>query len=231
MAGRRWQEPAEDVAVSARAFCGYYEVRLCGEARALLEDGLSPRDYFERLRTDGHLAEARRVLTHMLPRRRALWWSCLCVLDGCRPESGLLADALQAVVRYCVEPSEGHRRAAEAVGRAARRDGLARSLALAAFLDAGSISRPHLRFVPPRPFAAGRLVSVAVYLASVRLDPSHYKEHLGRYLDIGLELVQGPDPWQTGSSAEPASSGEQLEHLRPAEAELVTESLADWTGA
>lgn len=233
MGRRRWPEPGEDVVQQAAAFCNYYQVRLSGEARALLDAGLSPRGYFERLRAAGCLAEARRVLSHVLPRRRALWWSGLCVWESCRPESGMLADALRAVVAYCVEPSEANRRAAETVGKAARRDGLARSLALGAFLSDGSISRPQLRFVPPRPFAAGRLVSVAVYLAAVRRDPSGYRDHLSRYLDIGLELAEGPDPWQQAEAETFPHAVATWDALaaRPAEAEVVGDYLAGWTGA
>jgi hypothetical protein len=107
----------------------------------------------------------------------------------------LLAGVLEMVERFVRNPSEDNRRAAEALGHKVGFDTIGGCLAMAAFFSDGSISGPGLPCVPPRPFLTGRLVSVVVYLAAVQKDPSAYLEELGRSIALGLDMLEGPDPW------------------------------------
>jgi hypothetical protein len=181
---------------TAAALCRQQRIKLRPEGQALLCDDLSPRQFFDRLLEHGCYADARRVLAHSLPKRRALWWGCLCALDAYRPAPPPLDEAvLQTVVQFVQDPTEANRRAVVPLAKEAGMNSLTGCLAMAAFFSDGSISRPGLPFVPARPFVTGRLVGVAVYLAAVRRDPAHYRDHLRQYLALGLEVARGNNLW------------------------------------
>lgn len=192
---------------TAAELCAYHEIQLLPESRALLFPELTPRQYFDRLRAAGHYADARRVLAHALSRRRALWWGCLCAAEAYATHPGHRDwQALDAVANYVVAGSETGRRAIEKLSEEISIESPGGCLLMAAFFSGGNTSIPAQPFVPPKPFITGRLVGVAVYLVSVWNDPPHYLEHLRRYLDLGLELANGPEPWTScPESADPRS--------------------------
>ena len=114
-----------------------------------------------------------------------MWWACLCVWhahDGDLPVR--LAAIVDAVLRFVAEPSEAKRRRVQALGKKVKASSLAAALANAAFFSGGSVSKPGLPKVAPRPFVTGRLVGVVVYLASVSRQPAQYKKVLRYYLDL-----------------------------------------------
>ncbi len=187
-------------------------IKLKPGAESLLDDQLTPRAYFERLLQNGFLAEARRILAHTLPKRRALWWACLCTQSAYQdelPES--VARAIQVVTRYVREPSDANRREAELVGRSLPPNRLEGCLAMAAFFAQGSVSLPHLPVVLPRPFVTGRLVGVCVYLASVTRSAARYKDHLRQYLAVGVDIARGRNLWQ-----EPGNEPKRIDPASPA---------------
>lgn len=168
--------------------------RLSGPARPLLTPDLTARGFYDALVSAGHLADARRLLAHALPARRAIWWATLCLQHAgektpfATPEEDL---AFDACVRWVLGPSESTRRGAEAAGWAAKPTTPAGILAMACFLSGGNISRPGLPPVFAASHLAGRLAGVVVYLASVRFDPAHYLHHLRQYLVIGQDVAAG----------------------------------------
>ena len=181
---------------SAQELCHKGHIKLKPDAEALLEDDLSPQAYFRRLQEKGHLAEARRVLAHTLPKRRALWWACLCAGHAYQEDLPRSVErAVEAVVRFVRDPNEPNRREAEKVGRSLPSNRLEGCLTMAAFFSGGSVSLPHLPTVPPRPFVTGRLVGVGVYLASVTRSAAYYKDHLRQYLALGCEIARGENLW------------------------------------
>lgn len=191
--------------------CHHAEIGLTPEGRSLLRADQAARPYFDLLMKHGCYADARRVLAQAMPKRRALWWGCVCARDLYQtsppPET---AEVLDVVSDYARTGAESSRRKAETLGMQFGSDDLACCLALAAFFSGDSISRPDLPVVAPHPFVTGRLVEVAVYLASVRKDARTYKDHLRRYLEQGERIALGPDPWAAATAgpvpAVPASS-------------------------
>lgn len=185
-------EAAPEVAADrAVAICQSFQ--LSPLARTLLDDDVTAPRYYRRLREMELYADARRVLAHALPPRRAVWWAAMCLRDsaGRKPLATGETAAFTAAVRWAVEPTDGHRRLAGKAGRAAGVTTAAGELALAAFFSGGSLIAPHLPVVPPKPFLTGRLCGVVVYRASVRAEPARYKEHLRQYLDIGERVARG----------------------------------------
>lgn len=176
-------------------------IRLSSEGQALLQAPLTARQFFDLLLEQGCYADARRVLAHALPKRRALWWACTCARDlypSVPPPA--VAEVLDLVCRYAERGDEISRRRAEALGRQFGSDDVTCCLALAAFFSGDNISRPDLPVVAPAPFITGRLVEVVVYLAAVSKDPACYRDHLRCYLEHGLRIALGPDPWADASS-------------------------------
>jgi hypothetical protein len=186
-------------------FCHVAGVRLTPEGRSLLRGDLGVWPYFERLMEEGCYADARRVLAQALPKRRALWWACLCARDLYQPATLNAAEVIEVVSHYATAGDEVSRRKAESLGMQFDSDDLLCCLAMAAFFAGDNVSRADLPPVAPQPFVTGRLVEVVVYLTSVRKDPANYKDHLRRYLEQGVRFAAGADPWQevvTGVGAE-----------------------------
>ncbi|HEY8506468.1 MAG TPA: hypothetical protein VIL46_17935 [Gemmataceae bacterium] len=180
------------VRTTAAEVCRLFKLSPLGAT--LLKPEHAAPEFFDLLVEAGLYADARRLLAHALPPRRAVWWAGLCLTDSARQKPLAEAaerDALDAAVRWAAQPCEATRRAAEKAGWAARPTTAAGNLAMAAFLSGGSISRPGLPAVLPKPHLCGRLCGVAVYLASVRFDPARYKDHLRDYLAVGREVAQG----------------------------------------
>lgn len=192
--------PPPDAAAVARLF------RLSAPARPFVAPGTTTRAAFDALVAAGHLADARRLLAHALPPRRAVWWATLCLRHAAAkspfetPEEDL---AFDAVGRWVLAPSESTRRGAEAAGWAASPTTAAGILAMACFLSGGSISRPGLPGVFAAPHLAGRLSGVVVYLSSVRFDPANYLYHLRQYLVIGQQVAAGANLPPGGPEREP----------------------------
>jgi hypothetical protein len=182
----------------ARELVAWGKIKLKPTGAALLKEDLSTPAFFESLLEQGALADARRVLAHALPKRRALWWASLVVRHAHQhsmPES--LASVLRVVTQYIVDPSEDHRRAAGEFMKRNAPNTIAGCLATAAFFSAGSVSPPGLPPVAPRPFVTGRLVGVCIYLASVKVDPACYKQYLREYLRWGRAIAAGEMLWET----------------------------------
>lgn len=182
--------------------------RLSEAGRLLMSDGDTPQSFFGRLRDAGQLADARRLLAHCLPPRRAVWWASLCLQESLRHKpfiNPLETAAYEAALKWLVEPTEEHRREAARAGWKAKPSTAGGNLAMAAFLSSGSMSKPGLPPVYPKPHLCGRLCGVVVYLASVRYDPAHYKAHLEQYLQIGHQVASGQLPLPTPESELPAT--------------------------
>lgn len=180
---------------TAVELCRWFKLKPA--ARPLLNPELTPQQFFAILMENKLYADARRVLAHALPKRRAVWWGCLCVWEALRSENLTPAEysALEATMRWVVRPSEQERRAAEAAGWAAKPTTLPGCLAMAAYLSDGSMSKAGLPYVPTKPFLTGRLVGVAVYLASVRKQPANYLSRLRQFLEMGKEIARGRNLW------------------------------------
>jgi hypothetical protein len=181
---------------NAVAFCRQNELMLESEGEQLLAAELTTRDYFRLLMAKGCVLDARRVLAHVLPKRHALWWGLLCAWEAARPRPPEnVTEVLSGVGRFIADPTEARRRAVEELASLVRHDTSAYCLAMAAFLSGGSMSKPDQAVVLPKFFLTGRLVGVAVYLASVAREPLKFNQRLEHYIRLGLELSREPQPW------------------------------------
>lgn len=183
------------------------DVKLKPAARALLDDELSPRGYFERLVAHQELAAAIRFLPYALPKRAAVWWGALCLWHASRPEPGAAeASALEAVLPWLQAPTEANRRHAEAVARALGAGSAAGALAFAAFWSGGSMSRPGAPEVMPPPTLAARLVGTSVLFSAVLREPLRFRARYLDFLALGRDVAAGMNRWTEPEPAMPLAA-------------------------
>ncbi len=134
---------------TAEAYCQHLE--LTDEARQLLQPGLPPEAYLDRLIAQELFPDGLRFVAGWLPKPDAVRWACRCV-------QGLLGEqltdgekrAFDAALCWGAEPTEENRRAAEAAAEKNQFNGPASWLALGAFWSGGSLAPPQLPEAPRR---------------------------------------------------------------------------------
>ncbi len=191
----------------AQELIAWGQFKLQPTAVQLLTPDVTSAAFYQNLVAHDCLADARRVLAHSLPKRRALWWGMLAAWDAYRhapPEN--LREVLQVVTQFVITPTEDLRRALGEWSQRCPCNTIAGCLASAAFFSAGSVSPAGLPPVAPQAFITGRLVGVCVYLAAVTRSAALYKQYLREYLRWGSEIASGNMLWAAPASAEQASS-------------------------
>lgn len=184
---------------------------LSGEARALSSEAMTLSEYFELLRGRALLGDALRLLPHLLPKRRAVWWGCLCAWHALDPQSPMATlKALEAALHWVIDPSEENRRAAQVAGELAPMTTAAGCLAMAAFWSGGSMARPGLPTVPPPTDLSARVVAGAVLLAAAQRDALRLQVRYAEFLEIGLQIARGENLWAKVSFKHPADRNESL---------------------
>ncbi|WP_435015770.1 DUF6931 family protein [Tundrisphaera sp. TA3] len=138
-------------------------------------------------------------LAHALPRRAAVWWGALCAWKVARPTPTEAEDqALQAAVRWAIEPIEEHRLAASGPAQAAGMKTPAGCLAFAASWSSGSLAPAGLPPVETPSDTTARLVAGAVMLAAVRGDALRFRDRYREFVAIGAEIAEGRNLWAEG---------------------------------
>jgi hypothetical protein len=197
--------------VKAAEIATRYPLLLSAAGFRLLAPDMTPAGYFRALRAAGCDVDARKFLAHALPKRRALWWGCLCAWDGLRGKASAQDSAqeraqeiaaLECVLAFIRRPGDENRRLAQSVRAGGRPSSPAFTLAAAAFVSTGSIAPPGAETVPAPDHLTGRLVSVAVYLAAALREPAQYKLHLRHYLTLGEAIARGELLWQEELAAD-----------------------------
>src|SRR5437588_11425759 len=93
---------------------------LATESRALLRDGMQPREFLAALLANQQYVAGIDFLTHSLPAREAIWWGCLCMQQACGNDLSVPErSAGIAAVQWVLQPTEENRVAAKAPAEAA----------------------------------------------------------------------------------------------------------------
>jgi hypothetical protein len=149
--------------------------------------------------------DAVRFLAHLLPKREAVWWACLCAREGCGADLPPSAEkALLAAERWVAEPIEENRRAAMAAAETATLGTPAGCAALAAFLSGGSLGPPNVQAIPPGEGLTARAVAGAILLAAVVREPDKAPQKFQGFLERGLDVLHGSNRWDQTA---PTSAG------------------------
>lgn len=172
------------------------QLQLTGAGQALWQPSLSLAEFADQLIERGLRSDALQVFAHVLDKRRAIWWGCLCCWEALRPEPAPSASrAIQHAVRWVLEPSEQTRRATREPGEVAGMGTAAGNLALAVLWSGVNINPPGLPEVPPPPHLSGLLVAAAVLLAAVERGPEQTVPLHCRFLGFANEVGAGRHLW------------------------------------
>ena len=151
-------------------------------------------DFIALLAQAGQLQAALAVLAHTLPKREAVWWSCVAVRFADPPIEGSDADnAIKAAERWVYHPTEETR---QPIGAAAAKAGLgtpAGWAAMAAFWSGGSLAPPDMPIVPPADDLTAKAVTGATTLAGMQPDPNCASTHFIAFIRMALDIARGGD--------------------------------------
>jgi hypothetical protein len=174
------------------------------EARKLLTEQQTPRQFLDLLVPQGLLTDACRFLGQMLPKREAIWWALQCLRQAAGANSTPnAAKCLQVAEAWVLAPKEENRRVAKPAGDAGGAGTPAGALALAVYFSGGSMVADNLPAVPPPGHLTGVMAATAVLLAA-HLDPAKADEALQKCVALGIEVAQGSNRWKEAAPA-PAS--------------------------
>lgn len=134
--------------------------------------------------------EAVRVLAFGLPKRKAVWWACLCARVALGPEPPQAA-AVAAAEAWVFAPNEDNRRTCEAAATAAGHQTAASWAAVAAFWSGGSLVAADLPAVPPGEQLTGTAVSGAVMLAAAAGPAAEIPQRYQQFLAAGIDIANG----------------------------------------
>jgi len=179
-------------AATAAEICDRFDVG--EEARRLLNDQLTPRQYADRLIEHEHYADAVRFVSHAMPKRHAVQWACTCTRSVLKGElSPQHANSLAAAEAWAEDPSEENRRPALPAAEAAGLDSPAGCAAAAAFFSGGSLGPPNVPPIPPEEHLTAQAVSGAVMMSTVISTPERATERYRQFLAQGIEWLGPPD--------------------------------------
>ena len=170
--------------------------RLGDEARSLLAEGMTSRQYLDQLIERQLHTDAVQFLAHALPKREAVWWACLCIAERLGPDPSQAATAaLEAARAWVIDPEDENRRATFPAAEAADIGTPPGCTAAAAYFSGGSLAPAHLDPVAPAEHLTAHLVASALTLAAVIQEPAKAAEKHAAFLHIGLEVASGQHAW------------------------------------
>ncbi|MGE3809825.1 MAG: hypothetical protein AB7K24_34605 [Gemmataceae bacterium] len=176
------------------------DLALSAAARSALQPDLSRRAFLDRLNELGLHADALQLLPHLLERRRAVWWACLCCWDAYRDRLvPALEEALTLVLRWVDEPSEDTRCACD-LGADVVLNSAANCLRMAVCWSGGSMLPVDLPEVVPPPQVTAQLSTAAVLIAAASRGVVELADKHKLYLSLGIDVLEGELLWPAASA-------------------------------
>jgi hypothetical protein len=186
---------AKVTAKTAAEVCKHFA--LADEAKPLLRDGMTPKEFVDILLEKKQHYSAISFLAHALPKREAIWWGLQCIREApsAAPLAPPVATALQAAEKWVANPSEDLRRPAAAAWEAATLNTTAGCLAAAVSFTGGSLGPPNVPRIPPGDYTPALTVAGTVMLAAIA-DPMRVDETHVKFLKIGIDVANGTNRWK-----------------------------------
>lgn len=161
-------------------------------ATDLLEEGMRPEAFVERLREQELWTEAIAVMARALPVREAIGWACLCDRSTPPEEDDPRHEALlTAVERWIREPTDEHRRQALDLAQDEPDQSSGQMLGMATGYSAGEVqvgNNPPVEVptdtIPP-------MIAGAVMIAASRVEPEEAEETRRRFVQRAVEVAAG----------------------------------------
>ncbi len=169
-------------------------LELSEEALQLLNSQMIPADYLTLLMEKTLFVDAIKFLAHVLPKREAVWWACLCARNTLTDDSPVTdIKAIELAEAWVYKPTqevcEPNMQAAEATEYKTA----AGWAAMAAFWSGENISPSKESIVPPPEGLTGKAVNGAVMLAVVADTPKQVENLYRLYLSKGIDIASGGD--------------------------------------
>lgn len=178
-------------ALTAQSLLDHFELYDEKADLCLVRD-TAPQISIERLADSGFFLDAIKLLAHGLPKREAIWWSCLASRSTLRPETDEFNHrALLAAESWARKPSEENRLICKDLSEKTQLKTSASWAATAATWCSGSMAPEGDPVVPPPEYLYAHAVSGAILLAAAELDPEKIEQHYRHFLDQGINLACG----------------------------------------
>ena len=150
-----------------------------------------PLDYARRLNGMPPPQAITAYLSHLLPRREAVWWACQCV-------SAINGDAAQdegfkLATRWVRDPDDAVRREALAYAQAGDLNQAGVWLARAVGYSGGSLAAPDQPPALPAPDACAQSVNAAVIMAATRAPSPMIGQWIRACAESGVRFAAGED--------------------------------------
>ena len=157
---------------------------------ALPKDDAPPADFVRALLASRRKISAVSFLSHILPRREAVWWArqCLSTILGA---GGIADESARVAEAWVRDPDETTRRAALDVGSTGDLQRPTTWLARAAGYSGGSVIAPEHAPMAPPPEACAQAVSAAVVLAITQQPPLTISSWIEACVLGGLRFAEG----------------------------------------
>jgi hypothetical protein len=154
------------------------------------EDDIAPSDFVRALLNSRRKVSAVSFLSHILPRREAVWWArqCLAAVLG---TAGIADESALAAEAWVRDPDEATRRAALEVGFTGDLQRPTTWLARAAGSSGGSMIAPEHDPILPALEACAQAASAAVVLAITQQPPLTIPPWIDACVLGGIRFAEG----------------------------------------
>jgi hypothetical protein len=138
--------------------------------------------------------DAIKLLAHALPKREAVWWSCLVSRQAHTPETDQTnIDALVAAEAWALKPTEENRLWCKKLAEATKSKTPSSWAAMAASWCTGSMAKPGEPEILPPKYLYAHAVAGSVSLAAAFINPDHPNKQMAYALQQGADLAAGGD--------------------------------------
>jgi len=166
-----------------------------GYVAARPANDVDPLAHARALSTSSRPGDAILFISHLLPRREAVWWAIQCV-RALAPEDA--DEALGAAETWVRTPEDDNRRAALRIANDSDRRKPTTWLAFAAGWSGGSLLAKDQKPVLAPPAACAMAANTAIMLAVAAGDPRAVLERISACADAGVRFADGGEPTVSG---------------------------------
>jgi hypothetical protein len=155
-------------------------------------DDIEPLAFARALSASPRPSDAILFISHLLPRREAVWWAAQCVraLIGESPAD----EALRTAEAWVRTPEDDKRNAALLAANDSDRRKPTTWLAFAVGWSGGSMVPPDQTPMPPPAGACAMAASSAIMLAVAAGDPRAIMDRIGACAEAGVRFASGGEP-------------------------------------
>lgn len=157
---------------------------------------IDPLAHARALSASSRPSDAILFISHLLPRREAVWWAIHCV--RALSAGGGADEALHAAETWVRTPEDDNRRAALRVASDSDRRKPATWLAFAAGWSGGSLLAEDQKPVLAPPAACAMAANTAIMLAVAAGDPRAVLDRISACAGAGVRFADGGEPTVSG---------------------------------